>query len=537
MNQFDLFLPLLGVVALIGIVFKNASAPLSLYLMIAGMLLSLFPFIPRITFNPTLVLDVFLPLLIYEMTSETSWREVKFNMRPILLLSVGHVVFITVAVAIVIHSILPELGWPLAFVLGAVVSPPDDVAIIPIIEKGYLPQRLVTILKSEAMFNDSMALILFRFALVAFLTHQFSLITASVDFLFIILAETLYGLFLGFTLGYFRVKIKEPRVQMLTSLLSPFLAYIPAVRLGGCGVLATAVMGLVISHRFFHNFAPEVRLLSRSVWAALSFAIQGLLFLLVGLDLHFILDGISTIPRNQQLLYGSSVVLTVIVGRFFWVYPITYLPRFFFASIRKRDPYPPWQYPFATSWAGMRGSISLAAVLAVPHLSLYIFGANVRDLLIYLVFCVIFATLVIQGLTLPIFLKLMGVPKYKLQEKHEEELAELSARVKLSDAVLSWLEEYKHTAKDNQNLTEEIRFYLRKYQITKKQFQQRIKEYSENHEISDGPESREGLQLACEILKIERSELSKLWHQDEISHAVRNKLLMELDHRTKQLEL
>lgn len=537
MNHLDFILVLFGVIAIIGIIFRKSSIPLSLYMLITGMLLSLLPFIPRITFSPTLVLDVFLPLLIYEMTQDTSWREVKFNLRPILLLSIGHVIFITIAVALVIHSILPELGWPLAFVLGAVVSPPDDVAIMPIIEKGYLPQRIVTILKSEALFNDSMALILFRFSLLALVTHQFSLVSASSNFIAIIIGETLYGLFLGYTLGSIRIRIEDPKVQMITSLLTPFIAYIPATKMGGCGVLATAVMGLVISHQYFYKFSPEARLISRSVWGMVGFAVQSILFLMIGLDLHFILNGISAIPNQDLAFYGSAVVLTVIIGRFLWVFPATYLPRFLVPSIRKEDPSPPWQYPFIISWAGMRGSISLAAVLAVPHLAQYVFGASARDLLIYLVFCVILATLLIQGLTLPWLIKLMGVTTIKQQEKNQEDLAELTARIKISDAVLEWLNEYKHTAKPNHTLTEEVKFYIRKYEITKKQFQERMKEHTSEKDPAETIQTKEGILLGCEIIKLERSILSKLWHQDEISHAVRNKLLLEMDHRSKQIDL
>lgn len=535
MNQFDLFLPLFAIIILVGILFRKSSAPVSLFLLIIGMLLSLFPLFPRISFKPDLVLNVFLPLLVYEMTSETSWREVKFNIRPILLLSIGHVVFITLLVATVIHAILPSLGWPLAFILGAVIAPPDDVAIVPILEKGFLPQRLVTILKSEAVFNDATALIIFRFSLAALLTHQFSLSSASGDFIVIVISETLYGIFLGFTMGYLRLKIQDTRIQMIISLLSPFIAYVPAVRYGGCGVQATAVMGLVISHRFFQNFSPEVRLVSRSIWDTLSFTVQSLLFLLVGLDLPFILNAISPIPTQSLLIYSFAVILTVMIGRFAWVYPSTYIPRFLFKSVRKRDPYPPWQYPFIISWAGMRGSISLAAVLAVPHIGLEVAGGDGRDLVIFLVFCVILATLLFQGLTLPYVIKWLGVSSFKQQEKHKEDIDELNARIKLSEAVLNWLKDYKESAKSNHTLSEEIKFYIRKYRIIKSQFQQRFKDISSINHNMDESYDREGILLANQIVQIERSELSRLWHQDEISHHLRNKLLQELDHRSKQI--
>lgn len=535
MDQFILFLPLLGIVVLVGIIFGKSSAPLSLFLLIIGMILSLFPLFPHVHFNPELVLNVFLPLLVYEMTAETSWREVKFNFRPIFLLSIGHVIFITIAVAVVIHALLPQLGWPLAFVLGSVVSPPDDVALIPIIEKGYLPQRLVTILKSEAMFNDAMALIIFRFALVALVTHQFSLLEASDDFAYIVIGEALYGLALGFAMGNLRVRIQDPRLQMIVSLLTPFVAYIPCVKLGGCGILATAVTGLVISHRFFPHFSAETRLLSRSIWSTLSFILQNILFLLVGLNIPYIMNAISTIPGHDLALYGIAVTLTVIIGRFLWVYPSAYIPRFLFKSIRKKDPYPPWQYPFVLSWAGMRGSISLAAVLAVPHIDIMVNGGNAKDLLIFLVFCVILFTLLVQGLTLPWVIEKLGVNSYKDEEARKEDLSEITARIKISEAVLEWLQQYKNSAPQNHTLSEEIKFYIRKYQITRKQFEQQLKEYAKSKPVVPGPQAEEGLILANQIVKIELSALSRLWHEDEISHRIRNKLLQELDHRSREI--
>lgn len=522
MHEFDLFLILFAIVSIIGIIFKNRSAPLSLFLLIAGMLLSLLPFIPPMGFNPTLVLDVFLPLLIYEMTSETGWRDVKPNLGPILSLSIGHVVFITLLVAGTVHWILPELGWPIAFIIGAVVSPPDDVAIMPLIEKGAFPQRLVTLLKSEAIFNDSMALIIFRFSLVALLTHEFSILNASLNFSFIVIGETIYGILLGYFLGTVRTRIEDPRVQMITSFLSPFIAYLPSVRMGGCGVLATAVMGLVIRHRFLNNFTPEARLVSRSVWTSLSFAIESVLFLLVGLDLHFVLKGISSIPTFDLLTYALVVIGTVIIGRFIWV----------FSTIRWSHPPTPWAYCLVISWSGMRGAISLAAVLSVPHVGIYVFGANIRDLLIFLVFCVILATLILQGLTLPWLLQWFGISRYHQEEKREDSLIELSTRIKLSHAVLDWLKEYKETLAPNNPLLAEVKFYMRKYQITQNQFEDNIKSIvaKEEHEWK---ECRDGVRLGDKILQIERSELARLWDQNEVSNAVRNKLLLELDYRSK----
>lgn len=520
MLQFDLFLILFGIVAIISLLFQRSLFPLPLFLLTIGMLLSALPFIPRISFNPDLVLNIFLPLLIYDMTSDTGWKEIKTNLHPILLLSVGHVIFITVILAVTIHTILPELGWPIAFIIGAAAAPPDDVAIIPLIEKGYFPQRLSMILKSEALFNDSTALIVFRFSLLALLTNQFSILLSTMNLFVLVFAETTYGIILGFFLGYLRSRIREPRIQVITSLLSPFIAYLPAVHMGGCGVLSTAVMGIVIRHRFLHDFSPEARLVSSSVWTSLSFAIQGILFLLVGLDLKFILNGIATIPWQNLVFYASITIMTVILGRFFWVFLTMH------RSVQNKRAPLSWRYLFILSWAGMRGSISLAAVLTVPHLSLYWLGANVRDLIIFLIFSLILGTLLLQGLTLPWLCKKIDLAHFRDLEQEEARQLELQARAKIATSVLNWLREYEKNFPKDSLQHENILFYQKKYRLLLKQYKKQM--------LPNIMVESEGFLLAEMILKLESKELNRLWHQEHIPHAVRNKLLLELDYRAKK---
>jgi NhaP-type Na+/H+ or K+/H+ antiporter len=246
MDQFEIHIWLLGIVVCVGILGKKLSAPTPLLLVIAGMLLSFVPHFPQIKLHEDLVLNFYLPLLVYESTALISWPEVKLNKRPIALLSIGHVIFITVLVAVTAHALIPELSWPLAFVLGAVVSPPDDVAIFAIADKVTLPKRVLTVLMGEGLLNDACALILFRFSLAAVITHEFYPLQAFYQFIAIIVLETIYGYVLGHLIGQLRLRIHDPMLQIIISVLTPFLAYLPAVRLGGSGVLATVVTGLVI---------------------------------------------------------------------------------------------------------------------------------------------------------------------------------------------------------------------------------------------------------------------------------------------------
>ncbi len=281
MDQIELLVLMLSIIVAVGVFFSQSAVPTALILVIVGMLVSIIPHFPEVTINPTIILNIFLPLLLYVTSAESSWRDVRLNLRPIVSLSIGHVLFITGIVAITVHALIPQLGWPLAFVLGAVISPPDDVAIIPIAEKIQMPRQVLTVLKGEALLNDATALTVFRFALAALVTHQFSVMHAVTGFCAVIVGETLYGLFVGHVLGQLRLRIKDPLLQVLTSLMTPFIAYLPAEHLGGSGVLATVVTGLVIGHVYLERFAPDVRLVSRSVWATLGFALQSLLFLLV----------------------------------------------------------------------------------------------------------------------------------------------------------------------------------------------------------------------------------------------------------------
>ena len=244
------YLLLFCIIVLVGQVFRKSKIPLPLLLVMMGMVLSVVPNFPTVQLNPDLVLNVFLPILIYQISAFSSWKDIKKYIRPISLLSIGHVIFITVLVAVIMHTLIPELGWPLAFVLGAVTSPPDDVAIVSIIEKIRIPRSIETILKGEGLFNDAAALMFFKYALAATVTHEFSSMNAMEYFGIILVGETIYGLLLGYVIGEFRLKIKNPHLNIIASFLTPFLAFIPAEKLGGSGILSTAVAGFIIGNYY-----------------------------------------------------------------------------------------------------------------------------------------------------------------------------------------------------------------------------------------------------------------------------------------------
>ncbi len=533
MSQQYIYICLLILISLVGILFRKSTIPIGLLLVVTGMMLSVFKNIPHIELDPQLILTVFLPAIVYQAGAYTPLRELYKYRRSISMLSVGHVFFITVVVALMIHFLVPEYGWPLAFLVGAIISPPDDVAIIAIADKINLPQRLITILEAEGLLNDATALILFRFSLAALISHQFSLGMAAANFCIIVLAETVYGCLLAYVIGNIRLKFTDPTLQMIVSILTPFLAYIPAQRLGGSGVLATVVTGIIIGNYYLDRFTPEVRITGRGVWATIVYILQNLLFLLVGLDFRAIIDRISSLSFAKLLVYSVSVIFVMIIGRFIWVFSTGYLPRLY-SWKRNKEAKPSWQFHFIVSWAGLRGGVSLAAALAIPSI-VAADGLNLKDFIVFIVFMCIIATLLIQGLTLPSVMKYLGIRCYNLKEEYSEHISELSARVAMMNAALSWLKEYTKLSTTDPDLLAQIKLHIKQYRILKNRLKEKIKNHTASIDHDSRQELEEEVLITSQLLEIERNELSKLWHNNKISYAVKTKLLQQLDFRARHL--
>lgn len=535
MDQFIIYLFLFSIIILLGQLFQKSSIPLALILVISGMVLSFVPYFPEVTLDSSIVLNLFLPILVYQITAFSSWRDIRKQIRPIALLAIGHVIFITVLVALVVHTVIPQMGWPLAFVLGAIISPPDNVAIVAIAEKIHLPERVFLILEGEGVFNDAAALTLFRFALAAAITNQFSYSPAILNFFAIIIGEALYGVMLGNLIGILREKISNTTLHVIASFITPFIAYIPVVKCGGTGIIATATVGLIIGNKFTLRFTPAYRLIALSIWPTLGFAIQGLIFLLVGLDMRSTLMKISSIPLSSLVLYVLLISLVIIIGRFIWVYGVLiFLPRILSPRLRKKDPYPPWQFPFIISWAGIRGGISLAAALAIPTLTLKINGTDARELIVFIVFALIIVTLVFQGLSLPYILKRIGIDKVGQSERLKEHLSELQTRQQMAVAALNWLEKNLKKAKNDKKLFSDVSRYIYEYTMLIKHLETRISSHNGSSFHSEQIEIDEELSLLVQIIEAERTELSKLWVDGKINLRTRNKMVSMLDHQIQR---
>jgi Na+/H+ antiporter len=374
--------------------------------LVMGFGMSFVPGLPAIELEPDIVFLLLLPPILFSAGYSTTIRDIKANARPIALLAVGLVLFTTVAVGVVASNLVPEMGWPAALALGAIVAPPDAAAATGIFRRIGAPRRIVTILEGESLINDATALIAYRFAIAAALTGVFSPVEAGLAFVYAGLGGILVGVVVGVLVTAAWQRTTDSTLEIMVSLLAPFAAYLPAEALGMSGVLAVVVAGLIAGRRAARALSPDARLMGRSVWGIVTFIIEGFAFILVGLQLPSIVERLAPRTGPHLASLGIAIVLTVIVARMVWVFPATYLPRVLNARLRERDPSPPKAAVFVISWAGMRGAVTLAAALALPIDPV---PFPERDLIIFLAFCVILATLVGQGLTLPWLIRRLGV--------------------------------------------------------------------------------------------------------------------------------
>jgi CPA1 family monovalent cation:H+ antiporter len=403
-------------------------------LVVVGIALSFIGPIPHISLHPEVILIGVLPPLVYVAAIETSVPAFRFNLRPILLLAIGLVLFTTVAVALVVHLLLPGVPLAAAFALGAVVAPPDAVAATAVARRVGLPRRLVTILEGEGLVNDATALVIFRVAVAAALGQAVSL-GAIAWATFVAAAGGLaIGVAGAFVIARIHRRVTDPLLDNAVSVLTPFLVYLPAEAIHASGVVAVVVTGLYLGHRFPTLMSAASRLQMGAFWKMVKFLLEGGVFLLVGLQLRDIVGRLHT-PWSTALAVTVAVVLTVVATRFAWMYPATYLARLV-PRVRRRDPSPPLEVPTILSWAGMRGVVTLAAVLALPE-TLTGGRAYPRELFVWVAFSVIVATLVLQGLTLPLVVRWLRIPP---DDPRDDALAEAAVQQAASRAAAERLE-------------------------------------------------------------------------------------------------
>jgi CPA1 family monovalent cation:H+ antiporter len=425
------FLLLLCAVVFFAIAAKGFKIAYPIIFVIGGLLLAITPGMPTIKLKPDWVFLLFLPPLLFGGGWTTDVRQFKRYLQPIGLLAIGLVIATTLAVTIVAHWIL---GLPLgiAFVLGAILSPTDAVVTDAITEELSLPRRLATIIGGESLVNDATGLVLYRFGVAAAMTGTFSLAAISLQFLYVAVAGIAVGIAIAhlvFRLQMFlnTRRLSDDLITVALSLITPFLLYIPADAIGASGVLAAVTGGMYLSQKAPRMFGPSARIAASGVWDLLFFILNGTAFILTGLQLRSVLPALTRHPPGVLLGYGVIIAITLTAIRFLWIFPISRLRSALDPHMHEREGPPPSRRAlFILSWGGMRGIVSLAAALALPITIENGAPFPQRDLLIFITFVVILVSLLVQGLTLPHFIR--GL------ESSEEEVGEMIARARIQAA-------------------------------------------------------------------------------------------------------
>ncbi|MET9562662.1 MULTISPECIES: Na+/H+ antiporter [Streptomyces] len=436
MHVMPLLLLIAGSAAVAGAA-RRTPVPAPLLLVAAGLIVSYVPGVPDYTLDPHIVLPLLLPPLLYTAATDSSYLDLRAQIRPVALLSVGYVLFATFAVGWAAYVIVPDLSLTAALVLGAVVAPPDAVAATAVARRVGLPSRVTTILQGESLVNDATAITAYKVALAAAVGEGATWAGGIGEFLLAALGGIGVGLVLMVPIHWMRTHLKEALLQNSLSLLTPFFAYAVAEQLHASGVLAVVVVALYLGHRNWEvDFAT--RLQEEAVWKMVAFILESAVFALIGLQLPVILKGLGEYEGPSAAWYAVVLFLIVVATRFAWVYPATYLPRLLSARIRKREENPTWKGAFVISWAGMRGVVSLAIAFSIPLTADGGEDFPGRNMILFLTFTTVIGTLVVQGLSLPPLIRMLKLPG---RDQQAETLAEANAQAQASRAAERRLEE------------------------------------------------------------------------------------------------
>ena len=527
MHNIEIVILLLMAITLLTVLAAKLRISYPILLVICGLGIGLVPGLPAIELNHEVVFLIFLPPLLYESAWGMSWHEFKAARRPITLLAVGLVFFCTIAVALVAHTFIPELSWELAFVLGAIVSPSDAVAAASVTKGLGVPRKILTILEGESLVNDASGLIAYKYAIAAVLTGKFIFWEAGVHFLWMASAGIIMGLVVGYIIAW--VHTHTPNDYLLDTgltLLSPFIAFLAAEKLHFSGVLSIVSCGLYLSYRSSEILSHETRIKATAVWQTLIFLLNGIIFILIGLQLPSILKGITEYSLPTLILYGLILGATVMIIRIIWVFPGAYVPRWMSKKIRDSEPDTNWKTVSIVAWTGMRGVVSLAAALALPMTMADGSDFPHRNLILFLTFSIILFTLIVQGLSLPWLIRIL-----KIKKDGHEELEEIEARKQLASAAIVHIEENLSFGQLSDPVLAqiksryELRFnYLRNYSPIK------------GEKVAD--ELFNQFHIAqIELIEIERGILIKIKREGIIGEEVLRKIEYELDLEELRLKM
>ncbi len=501
--------------------------PYPIPLVIGGLLLGLVPGMPDIQLNPDLVLLVFLPPLLYSAAFFADLRSLRADARVISLSAIGLVIATAVAVAAIAHDLI-GLPWAMSFVLGAIVSPTDPAAATAVMRRVGAPRRMVNVLEGESLFNDATALVAYKVAVAAAVGASFSASHTVLEFAVDVGGGIAIGLAVGWLIAEVRKRITDVNTELTISLFSAYGAFVPADLLGVSGVLAAVTAGIYLGFRAPEIASVESRMQGFAMWSVLTFLLNAALFILIGLQLPVIVDGLAGRPAGEVIGYAAAVCAAVVVVRFLWSFIVTFIIRAIDRRPSQRARRADWRTRVVAGWAGMRGAVSLAAALALPlHTDA---GAPLpgRALIQFITFALILVTVVGQGLTLPFLIRRLGV----VDDGTEEEREELRARLVIARAALERVDELEAEDWTRDGTIERVRAV---YEFRRRRFKIRAGKIEDTDGIEEGSLAYQ--RMMHEIYAAQRQELVRLRNSREISADVMRRVERELDLEESRLEV
>jgi Na+/H+ antiporter len=517
-----LMLGLIALVALVTALAKRLRTSYAVLLVLVGLLVSLVPRVPEIPLPPYVVFYVFLPPLLFSAAWQTSWREFKRSLVSISMLAVGLVFFTAVGIALTAHYFLPGFDWRLGFLLGAIVSPTDAVAATSIARRVGMPQNIVDVLEGESLLNDATGLLALQFG-VQLITGGSTppLGHAALEFFWLIIGGVLAGLLCGVLMTWLERFVDDGPVEIILSLLATYGSYLLGEGIHGSGVISTVVCGLYLSRKSSTFFSSDVRLQAVSVWQVLEFTLNGLVFILIGLQLPGILKGIQGMSRGQLALDSIIFSAALIVLRLVWVYPGGHVAYAIRTRLLKQNyPRPGARALFVVGWTGMRGVVALAAALSLPMVLENGEPLPHRSLIIFLTYVVIVVTLVGQGFTLPPLVRALGLKPGSAERCEENE-----ARGLVLQSAIDYLDKEKQTHEEREaHAIDDVLHY----------FTHRVEELRTSREklVAEEEVAKEApflYQLRCDLLATQRQRLMELRNEARIGDAVFRTIERELD--------
>ncbi|MDQ3644327.1 MAG: Na+/H+ antiporter [Actinomycetota bacterium] len=514
-------LGLLIATAGLAVVARVVQVPYPILLTLGGLVFGFLPGLPEVELDPELVLLVFLPPLLYSAAFFSNLRELRANARPIGLLAIGLVIATTGAVAVVGHAVI-GLDWTVSFVLGAIVSPTDAVAPATILRRLGVPRRVVTVVEGENLTNDWTALVTYKFAVAAAVTGSFSLVEAGPRFVLTGVGGVVIGVAVGWVVAAVRRRLEDPLTEITISLLTAYAAYLPAEELGVSGVLAAVTTGVWLGWQASELTTHTTRLQLTGIWELLQFLLHAVLFMLVGLQMGAILESIDG-SASELAGYGALICAVVILVRIAWVYISAYLPRRL-SRARRRTPPPPWSHTTLVAWSGMRGAVSLAAALAIPLETDAGTAFPERDLVVFLVFCVILATLVGQGLAMPALIRALKIEDDGLNRDEE-----LSARLEIAFAALDRIDELEDEDWVHPQTVERTRslFDYRRRRFTSRIGAGRSEAVEDDFDYEGRADTYS--RFMTHVLGAQRERLRRLRDEGRVTDEVRRRVEYDLD--------